>query len=211
MGGSMSVTCVPVGAVLAYAGQLSDSQLQPLGWYVCRGQSMQKASFDELFNVIGTLHGGDGISLFKLPDYQGRFLRGCDHGAGRDPDAAERTAPASGGASGDSVGSVQGSATGAPLTPFTAQVPHAPNDYHYAFGGCSTPMLWWGSDPVAVNSSGGGDHETRPVNGNVNFIIKVNSRAELPLGVVVPLAGTNAQALAQNWLFCDGSSRSEEH
>jgi len=167
---------------------------------------MQKASFDELFNVIGTLHGGDGISLFKLPDYQGRFLRGCDHGAGRDPDAAERTAPASGGASGDSVGSVQGSATGAPLTPFTAQVPHAPNDYHYAFGGCSTPMLWWGSDPVAVNSSGGGDHETRPVNGNVNFIIKVNSRAELPLGVVVPLAGTNAQALAQNWLFCDGSS-----
>ena len=66
-----------------------------------------------LFAAIGTAHGsGAGAAQFSLPDYRGRFLRGVDHGANRDPDASRRTAASGGGNLGDAVGSVQGERLG---------------------------------------------------------------------------------------------------
>ena len=118
----------PVGSVVAFAGpptSVSD------GWLLCDGSAID--STDEanaaLFAVIGETHGdaGDGVGMFfNLPDYSGRFLRGVDAGAGRDPDSGTRAAMNSGGNTGDLEGSVQGDATALPNSGFgtTNQGPH---------------------------------------------------------------------------------------
>lgn len=54
----------PVGVVVAYAGSSA-----PSGWLLCFGQAVSRASFPELFAVIGTTYGaGDGATTFNLPD-----------------------------------------------------------------------------------------------------------------------------------------------
>lgn len=107
---------VPTGTVVAFGGR---ADRVPTGWLLCDGRSVTRAMYPALFDAIGTAHGGDGTN-FNLPDYRGRFLRGVDTGAGRDPDRAARTAPNAGGNSGDAVGSVEGGATGLPTTAFSA-------------------------------------------------------------------------------------------
>jgi hypothetical protein len=93
----------PSGAVLAFGGSTA-----PDGWLVCDGSTVSRTQYPSLFAAIGVAHGsGDGATTFNLPDYQGRFLRGVDHGAGRDPDAAMRTAAHPGGNVGDEVGSIE--------------------------------------------------------------------------------------------------------
>jgi microcystin-dependent protein len=77
---------------------------------LCEGQAISRTKYAALFSIIGTAFGsGDGASTFNLPDLRGRFLRGVDGTAGRDPDKTTRTAAATGGNTGNNVGSVQGS------------------------------------------------------------------------------------------------------
>jgi microcystin-dependent protein len=81
---------------------------------------VSRTTYANLFAAIGTAHGsGDGVTTFTLPDYRGRFLRGVDEGAGRDPDAPSRTAPSPGGNSGDAVGSIEPWSTGMPNAGFS--------------------------------------------------------------------------------------------
>ncbi len=112
---------VPTGAILPWAGPPTSI---PEGFLLCDGAEVSRATYARLFTAIGIGHGGgDGTSTFNLPDYRGRFLRGVDMGATRDPNAAARAAPqplaSSVGNSGDAVGSVQGAATALPVAPFT--------------------------------------------------------------------------------------------
>ncbi|HEY1694814.1 MAG TPA: phage tail protein [Polyangiaceae bacterium] len=96
----------PSGAVVAFGGSAA-----PDGWLVCDGSTVSRTQYASLFAAIGVSHGsGDGSTTFNLPDYEGRFLRGVDHGTGRDPDAKARTAPHPGGNEGDAVGSLEGAA-----------------------------------------------------------------------------------------------------
>lgn len=44
----------------------------PQGWAFCQGQVLQISQNQALFNQIGALFGGDGISTFALPDLRGR-------------------------------------------------------------------------------------------------------------------------------------------
>jgi microcystin-dependent protein len=44
----------------------------PTGWAMCDGQLMAISQNLDLFNLIGTLYGGDGKSTFALPNLQGR-------------------------------------------------------------------------------------------------------------------------------------------
>lgn len=104
-GGTNADIIIPAGAVMAYAGTTA-----PPGWLLCDGRPVARATYPRLFAAIGTAHGSDGDSTFNLPDYRGRFLRGVDQAAGRDPDAPTRTSMAVGGFAGDAVGSVQGDA-----------------------------------------------------------------------------------------------------
>ena len=96
----------PSGAILAFGGSAA-----PDGWLICDGSSVSRTQYASLFAAVGVAHGsGDGATTFNLPDYQGRFLRGVDHGSGRDPNASARTAAHPGGNVGDEVGSIEGDA-----------------------------------------------------------------------------------------------------
>lgn len=99
---SQVIMCPP-GVVLSFAGAAV-----PSGFLSCNGAEVSRSTYANLFAAIGTAHGaGDGANTFHLPDYRGRFLRGVDGTASRDPDKTIRTAMAAGGASGNVVGSVQ--------------------------------------------------------------------------------------------------------
>lgn len=105
------------GEVFSFSGSAC-----PAGSLPADGQSLSSATYPELFAAIGRTHGGTAPN-FNLPDYRGRFLRGVDGSAGRDPDSASRIASGSGGeaATGNAVGTVQGHAF---QTHTHAQNPH---------------------------------------------------------------------------------------
>jgi hypothetical protein len=92
----------PPGTVLSYMGTTA-----PAGWLLCDGASVSRATYPGLFAVISTSCGTAGTTVFNLPDFRGRFLRGRDGATGRDPDRATRTAMNLGGSIGDAVGSIQ--------------------------------------------------------------------------------------------------------
>lgn len=82
----------------------------PSGWLERDGAAVSRTTYADLFAVIGTTFGaGDGSTTFNLPDDRGRFIRGWDHGAGTDPDAASRTDRGDG-TTGDNVGTLQADA-----------------------------------------------------------------------------------------------------
>ena len=155
---------VPPGTIMAYGGDKA-----PDGWYLCTGLGINPASDPELFAVIGYRFGGftfNGVHLFRAPDLRGRFLRGRDGGAGRDPDRASRTRIFAEGATGDAVGSLQG-------------------DQFRSHSHSETRFVDSGNDPARSTPTGDevgqlqststgstGGSETRPKNVYVNYIIK---------------------------------------
>lgn len=181
---------VPVGAVSAYAGSSV-----PDGFLLCDGSAVSRTTYASLFAAISTAHGqGDGSTTFNLPDYRGRFLRGVAGGQTTDPDRALRTAMATGGATGDNVGSVQGQAF---QTHTHTQNAHSHNIQDASAGGSAARVnvvaldrLYGGTgstsysltaiNTVAVNqnatasgaTSQASTSETRPVNAGVNYLIK---------------------------------------
>jgi microcystin-dependent protein len=149
------------GIVFAYAGTTP-----PSGWLLCNGQAVSRTVYADLFARIGTTHGdGDGVTTFNLPDYRGRFLRGVDGGAGRDPDRNSRTAMNTGGNTGDNVGSVQGQQ----IQSHSHTIGYTGNLFYNGGGG--NPNTFWGSGSNQSTNAAGGS-ETRPVNAYVNYIIK---------------------------------------
>jgi microcystin-dependent protein len=126
--------------------------------------------------VIGNRFGqGDGSTSFHLPDLRGRFLRGRDAGAGRDPDRNARTTMNAGGAVGDLVGSVQGDEM--------RSHSHGYNDIYYSENGGNGSIFTNGkgsgdsdndNEPYEISrtSNATGGNETRPQNAYVNYIIK---------------------------------------
>jgi hypothetical protein len=200
----------PAGVMLPFGGAVA-----PDGWLLCNGASVSRATYSKLFGAIGSAHGsGDGSTTFTLPDTRGRFLRGVDGGVARDPDRASRTAAASGGNTGDLVGSVQVNATaknGLSTAASTAtgsvsgSVASTNTDHGHGYRGVNSaggltanqgagliegPVnnttgsmnsnsshshSWSGSfsGGVAAAQAITGDNETRPVNVNVNHIIKI--------------------------------------
>jgi microcystin-dependent protein len=44
----------------------------PRGWLACAGQTLSIAQNQALFSLLGTQFGGDGVTIFKLPNLQGR-------------------------------------------------------------------------------------------------------------------------------------------
>ena len=168
-------TAAPAGSVIAFAGPVA-----PSGWLLCDGTAVSRTTYAALFKAIGTVHGsGDGATTFNLPDLRGRFLRGVDHGQGRDPDAAARQAAATGGQAGDSVGTIQEGETKSHDHGGKTSAENWNIWYWTTSDGLSFPSPGnggvLGHDPVnthdhAINPSGG--NETRPVNLAVDFIVK---------------------------------------
>ena len=173
---------VPVGAVSAYAGPLAPEQgaavvpIEAWGWMLCDGRTLSAADYPELFAVLGTLYGGsDGT--FCIPDYRGTFLRGTDHGSGNDPDAPVRMAARGGTTLG--VGSSQASALQDHGHRYEAVVGQSGGEPGAAPGGPTqqNPETSGGpvSGPNAQRPVRTSQHETRPANIAVNYIIKYTS------------------------------------
>lgn len=94
---------LPPGIIIPYAGVSV-----PPGWLLCDGSAISRTAYGGLFSFIGSNWGnGDGSTTFNLPDLRGRFLRGVDGSANRDPDKTTRTAANPGGNTGNNVGSVE--------------------------------------------------------------------------------------------------------
>ena len=57
-----------------YIGEirLFASYFAPVGWEPCDGRSLPIAENEPLYQLIGTVYGGDGESTFNLPDLRGR-------------------------------------------------------------------------------------------------------------------------------------------
>lgn len=190
--GSAIAALVPPGTINAYGGVVSSTVAPPPGWLLCNGSAVSRTQYAALFSAIGTsFGGGDGATTFNLPDLRGRFLRGVDQGAGNDPDRASRGAMAVGGNSGDAVGTVEGSQFGSHAhgvnDPGHTHGPSAGNVFvtwnfvtvNGDFGSIANPggaavdssNIAASQTGISIQNSGGA--ETRPVNANVNYIIKI--------------------------------------
>jgi len=56
-----------LGEIKFFAGNFA-----PAGYQFASGQLLNSAVYDNLFNRIGTVYGGDGVNTFALPDLRGR-------------------------------------------------------------------------------------------------------------------------------------------
>lgn len=189
---AVSERLVPSGAVIPFAGDVI-----PTGYLYCDGTQVSRTVYAVLFGAIGIKHGeGDAVSTFHLPDYRGRFLRGFDNGAARDPDAGSRTAMNIGGVTGDAVGSLEAeSYLGHTHTAsqgshsHTVNVPVKGHTIAGAFiapnnsGSSLVRMATYNAPDTAyvdttsasapaITVSTDGGLETRPVNANVRYLIK---------------------------------------
>ena len=144
------------------------SSTVPSGYLECNGALVLKATYPGLYAVLqdggATCIYGETSTGFYLPDYRGIFLRGWDHTAAKDPDAASRTARGDGQA-GDLVGTKQSSAVVSHTHSQGWTV--SPNHICYSGGGGSG-----GTDPGSSATGSTGGNETRPININIMFIIK---------------------------------------
>ena len=70
-----------------YLGQIEifSFAYPPRGWALCAGQLLPIGQNKDLFAIIGTQFGGDGIKTFALPDLRGRTPMGEGGGGGLTP------------------------------------------------------------------------------------------------------------------------------
>jgi len=155
---------VPPGTIVAYGGETA-----PAGWLLCNGLSVSRSTYPSLFTAIGTAFGTESTTVFNVPDFRGRFLRGWDSATGRDPDRASRWLMNNGGNTGDKVGSVQNDEFKSHdhgLTFYTS-------GYNVSYNSAMESLGWQRNNGTVTSSTGlRGGNETRPLNANVNYIIK---------------------------------------
>lgn len=169
----------PPGTLIAFAGATC-----PTGRLLANGAAVSRTTYAKLYTAVGTVWGyGDNSTTFNLPDLRGRFLRGRDGGVARDPDRTARVACATGGATGDAVGSCQndvmqghihgelaGSGTGG--SNFLSATTNVNNSPGSNFGNTTSPQ----TDSVGCSGASCGTPrtsiETRPVNVSVNYCVK---------------------------------------
>ena len=165
-----SPVALPVGSVLGFTSTQNDSLFD--NWLLCDGNQYSNIGvYKQLFQAIGTAHGGQGQPFFLAPDYQGYFLRGVANGSLTDPDRNSRTAPAPGGNSGDRVGSFQEDATALPVAGLKVGVSHIPTN-DQKVDNISGRSAARSTDSRKTASATGGDSETRPQNVTIDWYIK---------------------------------------
>jgi microcystin-dependent protein len=176
-GQNLTQVMEPAGSLLAFAGPVC-----PTGYLNANGASVTKSLYSNLFNAIGYSWGGTGAN-FNLPDLRGRFIRGQDQAAGNDPDRLSRTASATGGNSGDAVGSLQADAFQGHAHPIGFDIgtinngsDAAGNDFNtMAHGTTGLNGTWNAVNSNAVSSNFGAirvSTETRSKNVNALYCVK---------------------------------------
>lgn len=155
---------VPVGTVAWWP-----SVTIPDGFFECDGRWLVKADYADLYTFLksggATCIYGENTTSFKIPDYRGLFIRGWDHGAGRDPDRASRKDRGDG-TTGDYVGTLQDSEIQSHTHNFLTRGDKAPS---------GTGMTYYtpGSTEYDDRISKTGGKESRPC--NVVFIAVIKA------------------------------------
>ena len=154
------------GTIVAFAAAAA-----PNGWLLCNGAAVSRATYADLFTVIGTNYGvGNANTTFNLPDLRGRFALGKDD---------------MGGVSADSVtaaeASVLGSSSGAekhtltvnemPAHTHTLTLRHESSQSNQSVASKEDDHS---SPYTATTNATGGDqaHNNMPPFQTVNYIIK---------------------------------------
>lgn len=129
----------------------------PEGWALCNGQLLPISQNAALFNLLGTVYGGDGVTNFALPNLQSRVPLHQGHG----PGLSSRLMGQTGGAENVSLTSAQMPqhshavhATGAAATsarPGGRALAHARTDTYGAAPDATTTM-----DPKMIGTAGSG-------------------------------------------------------
>lgn len=156
----------------------------PVNCRVCDNTTLAIADFAKLHENLGGAWGTSGANL-NIPDLRGRFPRGVDGGAGKDPGG--RTPANTGGNTGDAVGSVQDDAMQGHFHTLGGQyntADAAANPANYlqssATGGAPLTATLQNNNYIASPKSDGTngtprtDLESRPKNANVYFVIRVS-------------------------------------
>jgi microcystin-dependent protein len=149
--GASLYNVIPVGSgVMVFHNGVPD-----IGWLKCNGAVLVRASYQRLFDAIGTTHntGSESSTQFRLPDMRGEFPRGWDDSRGIDSGRAFGSAQA-----GDIQAHTHFAPTAVSTAAGTLEVP-------------GTPYSAYDYINAAPTSSSGGT-ETRPRNKAVNFWIK---------------------------------------
>jgi microcystin-dependent protein len=153
-------TFIPPGTIMmGIAGSMS-------GYLLCNGQTISRATYANLFAVLGTAYGaGNGTTTFKIPDFRGMFLRGTGtHGV-----YTNRSGPSLGAVQMDQIAS------------HTHSLSNAQPNYQYGNNSGNFGVLTGGtkavtttgnytSFPGTTNATGG--TETNPINYSVNYFVK---------------------------------------
>jgi len=161
-----------IGEIKMFAGNFA-----PVGWAMCDGALLPISQNQALFSLLGTTYGGDGQTMFALPDLRGRFPMHPGTGAGLTP----RTLGDKGGAETVTLTAAQMPAhthtvsTGADSTVATTDSPQNSLPGRNAsatpsYGKTANASL--ASSAVVVAPAGGGQpHPNVPPFECVNFII----------------------------------------
>lgn len=187
-----SVNDPPVGSIVMWP-----SATVPSGWLHCNGQSVERDTYEDLFNVISDDYGADDGDHFNVPDMRGLFVRGWANGESDDPGRASRTDRGDG-TTGDNIGTLQsdnekehdhymftsqnpGSGTGGSdtRTEWAAKSPSVDaTDYHAREAGTPFSNANWEyhisvlPDEPDVIKSGKSGSESRPKNIAMMYIIR---------------------------------------
>lgn len=72
----------PPGLLAPFAGSAA-----PNGYLLCDGSAVSRATYSDLFDVVGETYGaGDGSTTFNVPDLRGRVAMGLDNMGGTSAD-----------------------------------------------------------------------------------------------------------------------------
>lgn len=215
--GTANINVVPIGTIVAYAGEITQSFEKDSGWMVCDGRLVDQEEYSELFHIIGTCWGGDGIKNFRLPDLRGVFLRGLDepsaNGLKTNSDKGGENRILANDEKGEGVGSFQRYATAVPKKSFQASLINGETDTCHFDKGCQGSGAQAPQDKEGTVVKGG-NKESRPKNKAVYYLIKYTEKifgqaVYLPVGSVIPFAGVMTDSLSLHWKLCNGDSCSK--
>ena len=159
--------CQP-GFLQPYAGASA-----PSGWLMCYGQSISKATYPELYDIIGYTYGGSGDN-FNVPDMRGRDFVGLDNIGGSQADVLTAANTPNRNVLGGAVGEERHQLTVPELATHSHPITFS------QYGNAGTSGLPIGSQQSYLNYSGGTANEGSNTPHNTvqpgrmgNWIIKI--------------------------------------
>ena len=136
--------------------QILPTQVVPAGWLLCDGTAYSKSVYADLYQCIGDQFGASATT-FNVPDLRGMFVRGHVPAAAREFATVQL----------DAFKAHTHNVAGAGLAASAAGVSAVPSINTYTAESTEPGILL----PV-VDMCVAGDTETRPINMNLNYIIK---------------------------------------